>query len=612
MRLSESQAMALLHAMLGGEVPQDRLAIMLGLDRGTVATALEGNDDHYFNTKTRKRTKDALDACIDPQKKQVSEHIASAYDWLDAKNIDYSEELLGAIKSAIGEPIVDKWANISSGQDLKKELQSNLIEMEKICDAVKDCMQIETNKEHKARREREKAAEEATPHETTIGATQESKERVLNANRPEDGRFSDSPSKEYGGAGKRPEPPRARPTDKTDYWRQPIEPDTPIEQPPKKTKWQTIVIAATCLIAAALIAAFAMRLTGSTGAIEIYSSEVMSYTVAGYQQEPSSEGISNAEPLSVNEAFSCLNFVQNTSKAPTMISSTTFVADEVDEIVEPVVKIEPIVTDGKLLVYAANNGWGILANSKIDLFVSTTSDSKRLPLAECFAEEASMTSDSLAPGAILLLGKYNLDYERYTAITNPNSSDADDRRLRIYATIPGEDESFIGYLAYDPDSGFVVEYGGQGGGPRYSTSLFAVLNVDDGPGRISFTSEGAAPRVEDVFRIETVIAPTRSCSVRFHEEFAVGDSIFSTDEHEVTVRVPYYEADSFANNLTGGSPLAQELSHATSASAVELEHIAEKYKHNPENLGKRILANQATHGSDDGLDVDYILQELAK
>ena len=331
-------------------------------------------------------------------------------------------------------------------------------------------------------------------------------------------------------------------------------------------------------------------------AIDVYSSEVISYSLTGYKQTPTADK-NKKEPATLLDAFSLLTFVKNTSDDPVMITSTELVAEKVDPVIQPEMRVEAIVVGDELLVYAVNDGWGFYAGDEIELLGSATNASEKKPLSECFDSQMENRAQPFGSGIVRLIGRYRIDIDRYKSIAHvvePERKTATfnyDWSYELYADIPGFNTDDIGVLVCDSDDNLSVAYTGRGSGPEAAVELFAVLDVDSGPCRISFTSADSTPRIEDVFRIETTIAPTKSCSIRCKGEFTIGDATYETESHDVIVIVPIYEYKAIAGRVDGGCGMTRELAANLDASEAEIQRIADKYRYQPESLGKTIRSS---------------------
>lgn len=149
MHLTECEAIQLLNCILGN-IGKKPLAEKMGMTFRTVSDAINGRDDRINRDAMRAATKLFLDECLDENRGNVSQYIASAYDWLKTKEPNYSDEIIGSIegvnpKSMDGSDI--EWCSIKSGKDLKEALEQ-LSEITEVAEVVKQCIQIESRSEH--------------------------------------------------------------------------------------------------------------------------------------------------------------------------------------------------------------------------------------------------------------------------------------------------------------------------------------------------------------------------------------------------------------------------------------------------------------------------------
>ena len=134
-------------------------------------------------------------------------------------------------------------------------------------------------------------------------------------------------------------------------------------------------------------------------------------------------------------------------------------------------------------------------------------------------------------------------------------------------------------LTYDDEQGFGVQNGPSGAG-SYSVTLFAVLDVDARPTSIRFTGEEATPRVEDTYRIETVIAPTKSCYLRCKDVYSVNGELQETPEYEVITTVPVFTHEAFGISRNMTLDLAADPDMKPS----RIQEIADSYRYDPRSI----------------------------
>ena len=122
----------------------------------------------------------------------------------------------------------------------------------------------------------------------------------------------------------------------------------------------------------------------------------------------------------------------------------------------------------------------------------------------------------------------------------------------------GETREYAGYVIYHPDTDTLsLDYGGIGDNIKYSVTLYAMLDVDQAPSSIRFTGENAAPLIEDRFRIETVIIPTKSVNLKCQGVYSIDGNEQRTDVYDVHVSVPVFKEGYFSRSGAGTRKLAE-------------------------------------------------------
>ena len=136
------------------------------------------------------------------------------------------------------------------------------------------------------------------------------------------------------------------------------------------------------------------------------------------------------------------------------------------------------------------------------------------------------------------------------------------------------------YLMYDRDNDCLfIDYGGADD-EKPEITLYAVLDVDNPPKELRFNSPDAFPLVEDTFRIETVIIPTKSCNVTLNGSYSVGGNLFETEKYNAQVRVPYFDEGA----IDVGGPLTRELAQIDSNDTTMMKKICNKYRYDIESI----------------------------
>ncbi|MBP3866960.1 MAG: SPOR domain-containing protein, partial [Eggerthellaceae bacterium] len=181
------------------------------------------------------------------------------------------------------------------------------------------------------------------------------------------------------------------------------------------------------------------------------------------------------------------------------------------------------------------------------------------------------------PGGVSRPVKATVDIDKFKAVADKNKTEYS---LSLHAVNKSTgDEIAVWSLQWNENQGLNVFYGGTGG-PGYSVTLFAVLDVDANPTSIRFTGEEANPRVEDTFRIETVVAPTKSCTVVCKDVYSVNGELQETPEYTVTVRVPVFMDGAFGAQRG----ITAELAAQPDMGDLQMQRVADTYRYDPQSI----------------------------
>ena len=63
-------------------------------------------------------------------------------------------------------------------------------------------------------------------------------------------------------------------------------------------------------------------------------------------------------------------------------------------------------------------------------------------------------------------------------------------------------------------------------------TLYGILDVDNPPSSIRFPTGNETPLVDDTFRIETVIIPTKSCGLSMKGHYLIGGEPYEPDVYD--------------------------------------------------------------------------------
>ena len=348
-----------------------------------------------------------------------------------------------------------------------------------------------------------------------------------------------------------------------------------LSRPNKKLLFPAVgfaLLAALCIIAKPL----AGKDMGTETKGEVYLSYLAPYTTAGihtsFQDVPPIEQME----IETRKAFSILSFVRSNGEKSSMVEHVYCDILALEPIHESAIVLDAEMAGHTLRLFAFNNGWGdgkALAITKASL--------------QCFQEEQDLEDvcqeiqieeNLKTPAAdVSLLAEYTLDdvkfQEFYRNLQGP-------LEISIQAEEEGKSEplEWRAYIRYE-NGEFHLEYGGDGF-PEYYVTLFAVLDVDQKPSQVSFTGKNATPVVNDKFRIETVLAPTKSCMIQCRNVFSINGEPQATQTYTAHVTVPVFTDDSIGR--TGA--LTQEMARFYGKNPQKVRQALKKYLYDPNSV----------------------------
>lgn len=317
-----------------------------------------------------------------------------------------------------------------------------------------------------------------------------------------------------------------------------------------------------------------------------YASEIRGYVKAGSTSSYTelSNKVNNA--LETNKAFSIISFIRNESASAARVESVKTQVLTVDPIKDPIMTADANLNGETLLIYAGNDGWGDSPLLTMEFYTTVGTSTERIAFDDfCTAYDLTAESTVYKPGDVRKIAALDIDVEKLRQY--PNATDGSRLTVHAVAKETGK-ELGVWPLAYVDGIGLQIAYGGIGGGGEYEVTLFGILDVDKGPGEIIYNGSEASPRVEDTFRIETVIAPTKSCHVVCKNVYSVNGSLQETPEYEATVTVPVFKAQGSMNVSVfwHSGALTRELSANPNASQYEIDRIADTYRYDPQSIAE--------------------------
>lgn len=172
------------------------------------------------------------------------------------------------------------------------------------------------------------------------------------------------------------------------------------------------------------------------------------------------------------------------------------------------------------------------------------------------------------------------DPEKFAA--NAGESVFGDAEVVIREHLEDGSWSYGWTIVYSAHDGFYIFWPGIGDGSDYTITLFALLDVDQNPSSIIFTGAEANPLINGTFRVETVVAPTRSCHLQVRNVFTVTgqEHPVQTEVYDVKVIVPRYRDGIFYR--TGA--LTDQLLEDPDASMMHFTELAQPYRYDPTHI----------------------------
>lgn len=316
-------------------------------------------------------------------------------------------------------------------------------------------------------------------------------------------------------------------------------------------------------------------------AAQVYASDCFDYMMAGNVDSTEYLGFYEryaerveATDESIYKAFSILSFIRNQGDAAAQVESVTLEVEELEAIEVPVVKADAAANGQSLAVYVANDGWGTAEDVALDVYFTDQAGNSRIEVAEIVPDAVATPISTLASGELARVLTGAVDLERLAALGATGEPNNAWLYLHVDDATTG-DQLFAGRLAFDAEGLRLV--GDTFGFGEYAVTLFAVLDVDARPTSIRFRGEDATPRVEDSYRIETVIAPTKSCRLRCKDVYSVNGELQETPEYSLLVAVPVFANGAFGN----GGTLTNELAADTEMSSLRMQELAATYRYDP-------------------------------
>ncbi len=321
--------------------------------------------------------------------------------------------------------------------------------------------------------------------------------------------------------------------------------------------------------------------TAAAGAASVYYSEIVPYGLAGYYQTAQMAEDQGFEMDTYEEAFALLSFIRNdTGKSMFVEKIAIDILDLVPDTAPDIALDGMMDEENTFTVLAYNNGWGDAEHVPVKWSVIPENGVPEFP---AFIESMSGNGEiSVKSGEAALILKQQADFsELLEWARNQDSKYLTSLYTLMVEADSGDKPKILAmFLMYDPDTDSIIYTFGGADSDRPSITLYAVLDVDNPPETIRFTPGDSTPLVEDTYRIETVIIPTKSCDVTVRGSYSMGGNPYQTDEYRVRVSVPYFEERSL---MLSGS-MTRELAEIDMNDVKRMRQICSKYRYDIQSI----------------------------
>ena len=344
-----------------------------------------------------------------------------------------------------------------------------------------------------------------------------------------------------------------------------------------------LALAAALLVLAGAGAAYFLKkpadsesspVTQEEPAAEVYYSEVIPYLFAGsYNSAEALQTLQNNSSL-YQRAVSLVSFIKNPGDSVFAEKIACGISDLVP-ITDPDIHLDGILEDGHFRLIAYNNGWGDAENVHYTWrFIPGDGVPEFPELIETLSGETEGTVKSGEAETVFDITD-NMDRLLQWAIQEncPNY-----RTLyTMYAESLCNDvtNGWGMMILYDAENQKLFGAYGGAGDPVPQITLYAVLNVDNPPEELRFYTGSDTPLIEDQYKIETVIIPTKSCSFTVNGSYSLGGTLYETEPYDITVKVPYFDTTKYV----AGGPLTRELFNIPADDKTSMRRICYKYRY---------------------------------
>ncbi len=355
----------------------------------------------------------------------------------------------------------------------------------------------------------------------------------------------------------------------------------------RKNKYLPVILiaAAVCVLIAALVlfskkSEPAETVPEPAQAASVYYSEALPYVLTGYYATASEAQNSNMNIPIYEKAVSLLSFIRNDSDKPVFVEKISCDFVDVTPVEEPVIGTDGILTDGRIQVIAVNDGWGDASEVKASWRLMNEEGVPEFSdLNERLTGSSVLSVESGSAESVLDITP---DFEPVLEWARTQNMQYMKVLFYFVSELEWQDQNAVVtmFLMYDPKTDTIIaDYGGMDE-DRPVITLYGVLDVDNPPDSIRFPTGDATPLVDDTFRIETVIIPTKSCEMSMKGSYLIGGEPYETEVYEVKVQVPYFADNSY---IVGG-PLTRALAGIDMNDRAQVKRICDSYRYDIESI----------------------------
>lgn len=313
--------------------------------------------------------------------------------------------------------------------------------------------------------------------------------------------------------------------------------------------------------------------------VKVAFSDILPFEDAGYYESYEELPAIEKTKIKAWKAFSILSFVYSDGEKTSAVEKVSCEILDLEPIQVPGVSLDAEIVDNTLKLFAFNCGWGDVG--AITITSAVVHDYRTSENLENICQNVHLEDNHGLPSAgVAILAEYDLDGAKFQELCDG----IEHPMYEITIKINDDGTYFNAFLKYEDDR-FYLEYGGMGDRTP-SMTLFAILDVDKRPSAINFTIRDEPNVVNDVLRIETVIAPTKSCIVTCKNTFSINGKHFSTSEYTASVGVPIFAegAVEFSGELT------KELAQLEDFDGYHVNELIEKYRYTPESIREMYIS----------------------